>query len=71
MTTKPKTRKAPRYRPARPATDEEKFTALFYDASTASIPKLIARLRFLEADCRYCAAIAAPEGPKTVAQMPQ
>jgi hypothetical protein len=64
MTTRQKTRKAPAAKP----TAAEEFTAMFYDGTTASIPKLIARLRFLEADCRYGAAITAPEWPKHVAQ---
>jgi len=38
----------------------EEFESLPYDASTASIPKLIARLRFLEADCQYHAAVCDP-----------
>lgn len=52
MTTKPKTRKPA----AKPATPGE-FASLPYDGMTAVIPKMIARLRFLEADCRYHAAI--------------
>ena len=53
MTTKPKTGKPA----AKPATPGE-FASLPYDGMTASIPKLSARLRFLEADCVYNAAIA-------------
>ena len=53
MTTKPKTRKTPAPKPAAP---EEHFSAPF-DHTTNNISKLIARLRFLEADCRYHAAI--------------
>ena len=57
MTTRSKTRKAPA---AKPATAEEEFKAMFYDGATASIPKLIARLRFLDADCQYHAAVCDP-----------
>ena len=52
MTTKPKTRKPA----AKPATPGE-FASLPYDHTTASIPKMSARLRFLEADCGYHVAI--------------
>jgi hypothetical protein len=55
MTTKPKTRKAP----VKPAASKEILSAPF-DVATGSISKLIARLRFLEADCRYHAAICDP-----------
>jgi hypothetical protein len=47
MTTKPRSRKAAAAKPAA----SEKFISLPYDHMTTSIPKLIARLRFLEADC--------------------
>jgi hypothetical protein len=63
MTTRLKTRK-PATKPATPET----FGSLPYDASTASIPKLIARLRFLEADCQYHAVIGAPSWSKAVVQ---
>jgi hypothetical protein len=53
MTTRPKTHKAPTAKPAM----HETFGSLLYDASTASIPKLIARLRFLE-DCAFWKLIA-------------
>jgi hypothetical protein len=56
MTTRSKTRKAPTAKPAM----HETFGSLPYDASTASISKLIARLRFLEADCQYNAAVCDP-----------
>ncbi len=62
MTTKPKTGKPA----AKPATPGE-FASLPYDGMTASIPKLTARLRFLEADCVYNAAIAPPDFPKHIA----
>ena len=55
MTTRSKTRK-----PAAKPAMHETFGSLPYDASTASIPKLIARLRFLEADCQYNAAVFDP-----------
>ena len=37
------------------------FESWPYDDVTASIPKLIARVHFLEAECRYHAVIAAPD----------
>jgi hypothetical protein len=60
MTTKPKTRKAPAAKPATPG----EFASLPFDRTTASIRKLIARLHFLEADCRYTAALTPPDFPK-------
>ena len=56
MTTKPKTRKAPAAKPAIP----EELLSLPYDSETANIPKMIARLRFLEAHSRYHEAICDP-----------
>jgi hypothetical protein len=56
MTTRPKSRRAPAAKTATP-----EFVYLPYDGTTANIPKLIARLRFLEADCRYHAAICDPD----------
>ena len=53
MTTKPKTRTAP----APTATAPEEIISAPFDNTTNNISKLIARLRFLEADCRYHAAI--------------
>ena len=53
MTTKPKTRTAP----AQTATAPEEPVSAPFDIATNNIRKLIARLRFLEADCRYHAAI--------------
>jgi hypothetical protein len=47
MTTKPKTHAAPA---AKAAVPEEPISAPF-DNTTNNISKLIARLRFLEADC--------------------
>jgi hypothetical protein len=52
MTTKPKTRK-----PAAKTVTPEEFVSLPYDRTTADIRKMIARLRFLEADLRYHAEI--------------
>jgi hypothetical protein len=52
MTTKTRTRKAPAAKIPSP----EGFPSLPCD-STTGIRKLIARMRFLEADCRYHAAI--------------
>jgi hypothetical protein len=57
MTTKPRSRK-PSTKTATPA----EFASLPYDGMTASIPKLIACLRFIAADCRSDAAICDP-GP--------
>jgi hypothetical protein len=54
MTTKPKARTAPAATVT--AAPEEPHTPPF-DVSTDNIRKLIARLRFLEADCRYHAVI--------------
>jgi len=52
----PQTRTTPA---AKTITCEEPLSAPF-DHETASIPKMIARLRFLEADCRYHTAICEP-----------
>jgi len=52
----PQTRTTPA---AKTITCEEPLSAPF-DHETASIPKMIARLRFLEADCRYHTAICDP-----------
>jgi hypothetical protein len=57
MTTKPKTPIAPAAKAAAPA--GEFFSAPF-DIATNNISKLIARLLFLEAECRYYAAICDP-----------
>jgi hypothetical protein len=62
MTTRPKTRKAP----AAKATAPEEILSAPFDVATNNISKLIARLRFLEADCRYHAAIDDPSA-KSVA----
>ena len=61
--TKPRSRK-----PAAKAAVPGEFASLPYDGARASIPKLIARPRFLEADCQYHAAIGAPSWSKAVAQ---
>jgi hypothetical protein len=53
MTTKPKIQKAAAPKAAAP---EEPI----FDITTNDVSKLIARLRFLEADCRYHAAIGNP-----------
>jgi hypothetical protein len=54
MTTKPKTRTAPA---ATATAAPEAPASAPFDSTTNNISKFIARLRFLEADCRYHAAI--------------